>query len=690
MKELFIYAAGVVVCSGFFTLFYRFALHGRTSFRVARVFLVASLAAAIIIPALRIPVWKAPEPLNLTMLPIEWATVEETEASATAKKRDLLPLAVWAVYAAGVGAILISAARQMASMRRIRSRGKTYAADGYSLVVSEGVESPFSFFSTVYAGAATPPEELRQIIAHEAGHIRRKHSAEKMIMEALKTAVWFNPFGWMAARLLNEVHEFEADRDALCRGCGREEYMLTIFRQAFGYVPEISAGLGHSLTKKRFEMMMKNFKHARFSWLRTAGVLPLAAAMLMLFGFTRRAPEIVLRTETAHAADSPEQKTISSGTGSEGNPEVNVIGARAVRASGSSEAGTIINGGQADIFIWDAVGNRRITVEEMGRMKPEEITSVSIWKGGNIPEDVRQMIGDRDVKEVIVINSEKDSSADGAETLLGSLIVRKDGAASGGRPFVWISGTNPHEIKYGDMDKINPYMVASISVLKHGRDSYPEEIIKAMGDRSFDGVIIIEPKKEGNESGAVESETAEQAVSTESGDPFIWIAGTDPHEFKGTKDQIDPNSIKSISVFKNKNSFPEEIRKAIGDREFDEVIIIEPKKEQGESVTQTDEPDKMPSFPGGQPELAKWLNDNIQYPPEAVKQNIGGRVIARFTVKADGSLDNIEILQSPHELLSEEVIRLVKAMPDWIPGEKDGKPVNVSFNLPVVFGLSGK
>lgn len=94
-----------------------------------------------------------------------------------------------------------------------------------------------------------PAAEMGAILAHESSHIAHRHSLERIVMETMKAALWWNPFVWIAARRLTEAEEFEADSDVLTSGYDRAEYMQTIFKQLFGYSPEIANGLRNSLTK---------------------------------------------------------------------------------------------------------------------------------------------------------------------------------------------------------------------------------------------------------------------------------------------------------------------------------------------------------------------------------------------------------------------------------------------------------
>ena len=85
--------------------------------------------------------------------------------------------------------------------------------------------------------------------------------------------------------------------------------------------------------------------------------------------------------------------------------------------------------------------------------------------------------------------------------------------------------------------------------------------------------------------------------------------------------------------------------------------------------------------------MMQWIAQNIQYPKEAAKANIEGSVIVSFFVEKDGSISNVEVRRSIHELLDKEAIRVVSAMPKWKPGMRNGQPVRARFNIPVSFKI---
>ncbi len=94
-----------------------------------------------------------------------------------------------------------------------------------------------------------------------------------------------------------------------------------------------------------------------------------------------------------------------------------------------------------------------------------------------------------------------------------------------------------------------------------------------------------------------------------------------------------------------------------------------------------------PEFPGGTQALQKYINSNIKYPSDALRDSIKGRVLVQFTVEKDGSITDIEVLKHVHQLLDKEAIRVVSGMPRWIPGKHFGFPRRVRYTIPVNFRL---
>lgn len=113
-----------------------------------------------------------------------------------------------------------------------------------------------------------------------------------------------------------------------------------------------------------------------------------------------------------------------------------------------------------------------------------------------------------------------------------------------------------------------------------------------------------------------------------------------------------------------------------------------PMNAQSESSTKVYyEVDEMPSFPGGLNGLMTFRAQNMVYPVTAQENGVQGRVTVSFVVETDGSITDVEVARSVDPFLDREAMRIVKAMPKWTPGKKDGKPVRVKYTVPVVFRL---
>lgn len=302
MKELLTYLAEVIVCSAALLAAYALLLERRVRFGWCRRYLTALLPLAALIPLLRIPVWPG-EVITVTAAPTApipataWTPVPEVlpAAEPLITPRTLLI----AVYLLGAATLAGAMLREALRIRRLRRRATVTDAGRLHLVRTRERIASFSFFRSVYVWEGTPGDEMQAVLMHEASHIAHRHTAERLLMETFKALQWWNPVAWIAARRLTEAQEFEADRDVLTQGFDRERYMHTIFRQLFGYSPDIANGLRDSLTKKRFQMMTTNHT-SRHALLRVAGTVPVLAGLLCAFSFTAQAARIETESGASH------------------------------------------------------------------------------------------------------------------------------------------------------------------------------------------------------------------------------------------------------------------------------------------------------------------------------------------------------------------------------------------------------
>ena len=179
---------------------------------------------------------------------------------------------------------------------------------------------------------------------------------------------------------------------------------------------------------------------------------------------------------------------------------------------------------------------------------------------------------------------------------------------------------------------------------------------------------------------------------------------------------IDPNTISSITIVKDKAQTAK-----YGAKGANGVIVVTTKKassaeEKGETEC-WDAPEEMPQFKGGTAAMMQYLSQNVKYPAIAKENSVQGRVVVSFVVKADGSIADAKVVyngakytpvtprEGEHkdvkiktavtpeeeaqakEAVANEALRVVSSMPAWEPGKKDGKPVNVKYNIPLSFKM---
>ena len=162
--------------------------------------------------------------------------------------------------------------------------------------------------------------------------------------------------------------------------------------------------------------------------------------------------------------------------------------------------------------------------------------------------------------------------------------------------------------------------------------------------------------------------------------------------------QPEPIRRTEIKVFSDALSIvtnDEKITTNVDFNEFSEdmsIDVMPQVKPVVEEVIEDDQPfvkvEKMPSFKGGDlMTFRNWVMERIRYPQIAQENNITGRVLLQFVVERDGSLTNIQVLQTPDSSLSDEAIRVLKTSPKWTPGKQGNKMVRVKYTLPVEFRI---
>ena len=300
------YIIEMIICSGLFLVAYRWLLAKKVGFGLCRAFIVMSMLLAVAIPAMDVPLFPektlsqqgvltgfdflvmelddaVPMDPEVEMHEAENMGAETAPASKAFDIKAAAGIAVKVIYVLVALASLGLTVYNIIKIQKLRRRSKLTRTEEYTLAEHEDIKTPFSFLMTIFMGFNYEAGERLQILTHEASHIRHRHSFERISLSILRSIFWFNPFFWMAEKDLEEVQEWEADKDVLNEGYELDTYRTTIFKQLFGYNPDITCGLNHSLTKQRFIMMTQSHR-GKGAWIRLAATLPAIAAAFFAFG----------------------------------------------------------------------------------------------------------------------------------------------------------------------------------------------------------------------------------------------------------------------------------------------------------------------------------------------------------------------------------------------------------------------
>ena len=136
----------------------------------------------------------------------------------------------------------------------------------------------------------------------------------------------------------------------------------------------------------------------------------------------------------------------------------------------------------------------------------------------------------------------------------------------------------------------------------------------------------------------------------------------------------------------------EKISTKVDFAEFAEDVEIVQQVAVEEENLEDDQPfvkvEQMPSFMGGDlMTFRNWVQSKVRFPQIAQENNISGRVLLMFVIERDGSLTNIQVLQTPDSSLSDEAIRVLKTSPKWTPGRQRNQSVRVKYTLPIDFRI---
>lgn len=263
MGTVTLYSFYVALILATFYLLYKWTLATTTFFRFNRVVLMVGYALAM----LALPV------LNLLTANSECdstaishaATIETELNSLSDLPEPTWPEIVTVTYLLGV---MAAAALNMRSALRIRhliKNGAHIRHKSYTMVITDRQCSPFSWGRYIVIPSSIPEEDITMIVEHEKSHLRHHHWLELAVAQIMEIFNWYNPAAYLLKKEVQDVHEFEVDRDVVGKGYDEKAYQMLLLRSSVGAsFNNFVNSLTHSRLKTRLQMMMtENSKSSR-------------------------------------------------------------------------------------------------------------------------------------------------------------------------------------------------------------------------------------------------------------------------------------------------------------------------------------------------------------------------------------------------------------------------------------------
>ena len=664
---------------------YTLLLHRDSFFRLNRFVLLGVLLLSLVLPLCNVswlsmdgqPVVHAAQmqmveigiPVNV--LPQNDVVDEMAEASAPSSFTlfGLLTL----IYIIGMAVVLLLRLWQMGSLRLQLRRGSLWrhSEDGITVYCHADRVAPFSWMNSIVISEEDYAESGREIILHETGHIRFRHSWDVLLLTLVQMVQWWNPLAYMAGISLRDVHEYEADDYVLRQGVSASAYQMLLLKKAVGYGSYTFANnFNHSLTKKRITMMRKSKSNP---WMRSKALYVIPVAALALSAFAT--PEIVSPIEGM--VSEPESKGME-----------NYLTGQAAMEENRQNAATM------EILKAPVAGNRLpadATYYVDGEKMERGIAVRRIVDGREVVLITRK--GENGKETVTVVGSSKNDAVDEAKALL-----RKEGVQ---QLNVKNEGANDNDSIYNVVSENASFPGGDVALSDWMRKNmkYPEECRK----QGIQGRVVISFVV--NKDGSIVDLETVRSPHPALAEEGLRVVKSMP-KWKPAKEggKVVRSRFNIPIVFKLSGKKPQS-------------ASAQPQKPQSPQPL-TDEQKAVRDWFGAQPALMTHLNKNSRYPKECQEQGFEGRVLVSIAVEKDGSVsvekseykpasskndasvvmtayknaDGTQAAKLSEEelknLMIKEAERVLKAAPKLKPYKNEkGETIRTTFEVPVMFRL---
>jgi hypothetical protein len=600
-----------------------------------------AVAISLLVPFLNIPVYFE------TQQPIftgDFSVTQFIIGDATAKDTNLADYSWinWAnilvsLYILIGSLLLIRIVKSIVAIQRIINSHKIEKIGDIKWLNTSEPGTPFSFFKWLFWNNSLEPnsEKGKQIFRHELFHIRQRHTLDVLFMEIITILFWINPFFHLIKKELKAIHEFLADRYAL-RGEEKWSYAEMLLMQVLGTKHSIVNPFFHNQIKRRIAMIT-NPKKTSHQYLRQLLVLPILAAVFMLFAFSYR---------NAHKVESVDLIIDETPMVLDTVPTVRVVeGTR--KLPKKQLTNEMINDFKDDNVYGVWIDGKRIKNKDLDNYKSSHFADYNVSKLHKGAVDygkyyfqvnltTAKYSGETIVETPIAATEKIILSLKGVNSPLGAKA-----------PLIVIDG----EVQESADIPLKGEEIASVTILKN------KSAVDKYGEKAGNGVIEIITKSplQLNEVTVVGKPTQVQGVQIQ------------PEDAKDNKVKLQ-----EVTVVGKPTSPKLELK---------EVVV------EGKQVLTKAEIE--PQFPGGDAAFRKFMKENLDNSIASKAPEGNYNVIIQMLIDESGKISNIKPISDLGYGLEQEAIRVMGKSPNWLPAIQNGKKVLFKKKIIITFNSEG-
>jgi len=288
MQQFAFYLLKVIACSGILLLYYRLALRNKRFHYYNRFYLLATIAASLLLPLLNIN-WFTINSNNdkaialMNVMYVQGGEVSVNQNSTFSINWQQAPAIIYTLVSLVFIGLILWRVQKIYAFKKQYS---TTSMGEFDFINTDLSQAPFSFLQNLFWRSDIDLNETtgRQILQHELTHIRQKHTWDKLCMQLVLAVCWINPFYWFIQKELYLLHEFIADEKAIENNDGAAFAAMLLTSQYGKSIFSPAQSFAYSPIKRRL-YMLTNLTKPRYSYARRLMVLPLLASVVMLFAF---------------------------------------------------------------------------------------------------------------------------------------------------------------------------------------------------------------------------------------------------------------------------------------------------------------------------------------------------------------------------------------------------------------------